>query len=182
MSEELSVSPHHKNKTVETSENLVDYNCDCGVERAVERELVSGRTEIVEPAAVLMGEQLDAADGGDCELTAEVEQEVERVATLPTYQPTRSEIEEHNVTHSPFRPWCRHCAEGRGQEFGHMRRKGADPNRIPLVAFDYAGISDKGEFIERLDIDDDDDSVVRILIVCIRCPDDLQSCVWTCCA
>ena len=164
MSEELSASPHHKNKNIEISENLVDYNCDCGVERAVERELVSGRTEIVEPAAVLMGEQLDTADGGDDELTAEVEQEVERVATLPTYQPTRSEIEEHNVTHSPFRPWCRHCAEGRGQEFGHMRRKGADPNRIPLVAFDYAGISDKGEFIERLGIDDDDDSVVRILI------------------
>ena len=87
MGEELSVSPHHKNKNIETSENLVDYNCDCGVERAVERELVSGRTEIVAPAAILMGEQLDAADGGDCELTAEVEQEVERVATLPTYQP-----------------------------------------------------------------------------------------------
>ena len=140
MSEELSVSPHHKNKNIETSENLVDYNCDCGVERAVERELVSGRTETVEPAAILMGEQLDAADRGDGELTAEVEQEVERVVGLPSYQPTKSEFAEHCVTHSPFRPWCRHCCEGRGQEFGHVRRKEADTTRVPMVAFDYAGI------------------------------------------
>ena len=50
MSEELSVSPHHKNKNIETSENLVDYNCDCGVERVVEHV-----SDNFEPAAVLMG-------------------------------------------------------------------------------------------------------------------------------
>ena len=42
-------------------------------------------------------------DGGavEEELTADVEQEVEHVSTLPTYQPTKSEYDEHCVTHSP---------------------------------------------------------------------------------
>ena len=65
----------------------------------------------------VVGEDEAPIDGGD-ELTAEVEQEVERVVALPSYQPTKSEFAEHCVTHSPFRPWCRHCCEGRGQEFG----------------------------------------------------------------
>ena len=72
------------------------------------------------------------------ELTAEAEQEPERIATLPSYQPSKSEYDEHCVTHCPYRPWCRHCAEGRGQEFGHHRRKEHDPNRVPMLAFDYA--------------------------------------------
>ena len=35
--------------------------------------------------------------------------------------PTRTEIEEHNLTHLPFRSWCRHCVRGRGKELPHKR-------------------------------------------------------------
>ena len=35
--------------------------------------------------------------------------------------PTRTEIEEHNLTHLPFRSWCRHCVRGRGKELTHER-------------------------------------------------------------
>ena len=117
-------------------------------------------------------------DGGD-ELTAEVEQEVERVATLPSYQPTKSEYDEHCVTHSPYRPWCRHCCEGRGQEFNHTRRTEADAQRVAMVSFEYAGIKDDGEFVSSLELKDleDDESVARVLVVALRTPDDRQSCV-----
>ena len=35
--------------------------------------------------------------------------------------PTRTEIEEHNLIHLPFRSWCRHCVRGRGKELPHKR-------------------------------------------------------------
>ena len=35
--------------------------------------------------------------------------------------PTRTEIEEHNLTHLPFRSWCRHCVRGREKELPHKR-------------------------------------------------------------
>ena len=125
---------------------------------------------------VLVGES-HGGDGGDAEYTAEVEQEVERVAALPSYRSTMSEYLEHCVTHSPYRPWCRHCAEGRGQEFGHYKRRGHDLNKIPVVAFDYAGLTDKGDWISKLEIDENDDTIARVLIVAICTPDDAASVV-----
>ena len=97
------------------------------------------------------------------EMFAEVEQEVARAAKLPTYAPTRSEFLEHCVTHNPFRPWCRHCVEGRGQEHGHYKRREADSTRVPLVAFDYTSMSDVGDLFGT-DFEVDDDSRVRLLI------------------
>ena len=111
------------------------------------------------------------------EMHAEEEEEVQPVARLPSYTPTRSEFLEHCVTHNPYRPWCPHCVRGRGQEFGHFRRRGTNPNRVPLIAFDYAGLSDKGEVIG-LEFDPSDESATRVLIVCIRAADDKQSCVF----
>ena len=31
-------------------------------------------------------------------------------------EPTEAEREEHEMTHIPFRSWCRHCVRGRGKE------------------------------------------------------------------
>ena len=33
-------------------------------------------------------------------------------------QPSQQEKEEHEMTHLPFRSWCRHCIMGRGREEG----------------------------------------------------------------
>ena len=35
--------------------------------------------------------------------------------------PSRAEVEAHNLTHLPFRSWCRHCVRGRGKELSHGR-------------------------------------------------------------
>ena len=35
--------------------------------------------------------------------------------------PTRTEIEEHKLTHLPFRSWCRHCVPGREKQSPHKR-------------------------------------------------------------
>ena len=53
---------------------------------------------------------------------AEVEEEVRKPkpATRP-YTPTRAEIYEHEVTHLPYRSWCRHCVHGRGVSSPHVK-------------------------------------------------------------
>ena len=35
--------------------------------------------------------------------------------------PTKAEVEAHEMTHLPFRNWCRHCIKGRGIEAGHRK-------------------------------------------------------------
>ena len=37
--------------------------------------------------------------------------------------PGRAEIEQHMLTHVPFRSWCEHCVKGRGEEAGHPKGK-----------------------------------------------------------
>ena len=43
------------------------------------------------------------------------------------------DVEEHELTHLPFRNWCRHCVRGRGKEFPH-RRVGDDAGMPELHA------------------------------------------------
>ena len=54
------------------------------------------------------------------------------------YTPTKQEIDEHNISHLPFRSWCRHCVEGRSVERG-SNSKYADGGVgcVPCVHFDY---------------------------------------------
>ena len=61
-------------------------------------------------------------DAGD-ELV-EAEEEAAPVSSLPSPDmPTQSERDDHDLTHYPYRSWCRHCVEGRGVE---MRHRGTD--------------------------------------------------------
>ena len=47
----------------------------------------------------------------------------------PGYNPTQQEIDEHMVSHLPYRVWCAHCIRGRpGVITGEMRR--ASPKRF----------------------------------------------------
>ena len=38
--------------------------------------------------------------------------------------PTKTEREEHDVSHVPCRPWCRFCVMGRGLERRHLTQSG----------------------------------------------------------
>lgn len=48
--------------------------------------------------------------------------------------PTEQEVEEHNLTHLPYRSWCAHCVRGRGEANPH-RRIQRDEVAIPEVHF-----------------------------------------------
>ena len=98
------------------------------------------------------------------ELQADLEEEVDRAKPLTTpWQPTQSEYDDHKVSHTPYRPWCRHCVEGRGREAGHVT-KPKDPRAVPVIHFDYKGLSDLGE-VEGLNFKDGDESATKVLVV-----------------
>ena len=52
--------------------------------------------------------------------------------------PTKRELEEHNITHLPFRSWCQHCVAGKAQDRPHKMNKSAQMDKqLPEVVFDY---------------------------------------------
>ena len=73
------------------------------------------------------------------EIELEVDEEeaqeggMQRVPMLPS----QAEIDEHNITHLPFRRWCPFCLRGRGISSGHFSRKEADESQVPVIAVDY---------------------------------------------
>ena len=56
-------------------------------------------------------------------------------------RPTAREIREHNVTHWPYRSWCRHCVRARGIARHHRRRSAEDrefsKGRVPTISIDH---------------------------------------------
>ena len=77
----------------------------------------------------------------DEEVTAsDIEEEEARLVKRPhdPGNPTRKDLEEHLPLHWPFRPWCRHCVQGRGVASPHKSRSDEDTEfsqgRIPTVS------------------------------------------------
>ena len=50
--------------------------------------------------------------------------------------PTPKEVDEHNVTHLPFRSWCPHCVNGKAQD-RHHKKQDQNEKTIPEIVFDY---------------------------------------------
>ena len=63
-----------------------------------------------------------------------------RVLATPR-TPTKAEREEHDVSHVPYRPWCRFCVMGRGPERRHLTQSGDRDDDRPRVFADYGYLS-----------------------------------------
>ena len=57
--------------------------------------------------------------------------------------PSKEEVEEHNLTHLPYRSWCRHCVRGRGKGLPHKRS--TEEPVMHEFHFDWAFPGDEGE-------------------------------------
>ena len=57
-------------------------------------------------------------------------------------QPTDKEIEEHRLTHLPFRNWCKECVQGRGMQAPHFRAK-KDDHQIKEFHMDFMFLGPK---------------------------------------
>ena len=58
--------------------------------------------------------------------------------------PSPGEVEEHNITHMPFRSWCPACVHGKARDKHHQRRDQSEKG-LPEVVFDYCFLGAEGE-------------------------------------
>ena len=56
--------------------------------------------------------------------------------------PSQRELDEHSVTHIPYRNWCRHCVSGRGQSDHHRKQLDRHEQEVPVVSIDYAFLAE----------------------------------------
>ena len=59
-------------------------------------------------------------------------------------RPSRAEVEEHELTHLPYRSWCKHCVKGRGKESPH-RKTDEQENSMPEVHWDYMFLGEEND-------------------------------------
>ena len=54
-------------------------------------------------------------------------------------QPSTREREEHEVTHMPYRTWCKFCVSGRGIASHHhvKRAEEGEEGKLPTIGMDY---------------------------------------------
>ena len=65
------------------------------------------------------------------------------------YKPSKEEREQHERTHCPFRPWCKHCVRGRGMNAQHKHKEPKTEEdkefEVPRVSMDYFFMSKHDE-------------------------------------
>ena len=97
------------------------------------------------------------------------EEQVERAIKINKIKkpemPTQKEIDEHMITHTPFRAWCPHCVAGHSSCGYHLRKKDdqKEENSLPTVHMDYMYM--KSEKKEEVTDEEEHDSM-PILVMC----------------
>ena len=66
------------------------------------------------------------------------------VKVLDPVKPSQKEIDEHELTHLPFRNRCRECVHGRGVEMPHRARIGDDGDRLMKLNVDFMFLGPRG--------------------------------------
>ena len=52
------------------------------------------------------------------------------------YKPSQDEVDDHDLTHLPYRSWCKHCIRGRGKETSHFAQ-GEEDRTVPEFHMDF---------------------------------------------
>ena len=64
------------------------------------------------------------------------------------YEPKQEEIDEHMLTHVPYRSWCKYCVKARGRADAHKSQE-RDDRGVTTVHMDYAYLNEDDERSER---------------------------------
>ena len=93
---------------------------------------VCGASEVGDGPEVSAQEDEDGVDGGT----------VRPVRRLVDPQlPPKADVEAHELTHLPYRNWCRHCVAARGKELAHSQRN--VEKHVPEFHLDYCFPGDR---------------------------------------
>ena len=70
-------------------------------------------------------------------------------------KPTQREVDEHEISHYPFRSWCPYCVKGKAVSCPHRSRDHRDEGLletgVPTVSLDYCWADDSDDGDERVD-------------------------------
>ena len=103
---------------------------------------------------------VEGEEGEQINIEADDDTEVEPVKrVVDPGKPTEQQIEEHRMTHLPYRSWCRWCVLGRGRGLQHRARIGS---LIPIVGMDYFYLASSGvQLREELKMSDEEVDAAR---------------------
>jgi hypothetical protein len=66
-----------------------------------------------------MDEMVNAEEDVEEEMKEHGRREVQKMNDPK--MPSKEEVEKHNMSHLPYRSWCRHCVRGKGKELAHKK-------------------------------------------------------------
>ena len=59
---------------------------------------------------------------------------------------SKEERDNHERTHTPYRPWCKYCVQGRGKASQHKQNPNKDKDKeVPRLSMDYFFMSSEGQ-------------------------------------
>lgn len=94
----------------------------------------------------------EAMEEGECRQVMPADEEPNEAITarvLPSpVPPSRQEMLEHNITHTPYRSWCPHCVAGKAKSTKHSQGQGLEASEVPVVCMDYMFMGSKVEVDE----------------------------------
>ena len=111
-------------------------------------------------------EPLGVGMSGEDEATAihAPEEEVKTAKAVKSPpMPTQQEVDEHRVSHLPYRSWCPECVEAFGRERGHRQQE--EHRTIPLVSCDYLYLTKNGVFARNELSEDQQEASTRVLVM-----------------
>ena len=84
----------------------------------------------------------DLAEGEVCVEEESEEDSAELKHATDVASPSRDTVEQHRVTHFPYRSWCKQCVMGRGVGKPHATVTGE--SSVPIVGMDYFFMAKEG--------------------------------------
>ena len=59
-------------------------------------------------------------------------------------RPSKAEMDEHMLSHLPFRSWCAHCVKGKSKSKRHPYTAQSSDHEMPMVTIDYMFLNSEG--------------------------------------
>ena len=78
----------------------------------------------------------------------DAQEAIQRAGVAAPYNPTKAEIEQHNVTHLPYRSWCPVCVKAKGKATGHRVRESHHHAGVPITSMDYCFLCESGDVLD----------------------------------
>ena len=98
----------------------------------------------------------------------DTEAQAPRAARSPN-MPSQREIDDHNLTHCPYRAWCEACVRGQAKDDCHMTITGIDAeSSVTRVCIDYCFLTEKVKAQENEHVEEVKASISMTILVMIE--------------